>query len=1150
MGLLVGASMSESVLSSYKGRLVGNHIMRIFPDRVASIGGASIKVPPLWTDSRMVYCKDNNTIPFISSKGNGSDAFVAFIRDYLINMPSWVKMVYYCDWHEPEKDYGNGSSAGIAKYKAEQIKLWNMIKALPAATRAKVKFGPVLTKQWTEDSGKGNFDYSKYDPGPTVGDFFGVDSYVLTLTAGAAVSPSTMPNPVAFLATIKAYSNGSSDTRARFFPELGLIGMPADTNGSARAGWLQGIHNEVKTWKVGTGGWTKPWSFGGWCWWNTEGKATGEVPGVGQRRDFPLHLRTVDATKAVTIPNQSGKTQPAPVVTFNEIWTLENSGVTPDPDPDPDPGTEPPGPTEPYPGGSTSGGWWIGATMKKADIPTYEPKLTGNQMFRIFPNSDGLPPAWNDPRFAYAQRMGAVPFVSSNIDGDTSKFAAMRTWIINMPSWVKVLYVSDRHEPENNAKDGLTREKYLANFKAWWNACIASLPAATRARVKAGPILTKQWVEQAGKGDNDYGLYDPMKQLGLKTDFFSSDHYHNSWKPGSSENATKVAEAYMDPTAFFAIFKAYKAPTVGGVVDDRERVFAEWGAMGIPLDPDGSKRAKWITDCAKVFDTWTQASTGWRFAGACWWNNQGTSGPSLTPIGTLRFFYLDKWQKTSAGAIALPGNPTAPVKAYNDIVTAHLTSAPTPNPDPDPTPDPPDPDPTPDPDPGTDPPVDPVPDPPTDGGGGTNPDPGGTPPITLPVDTPAPSRLLQAEYQILVTDKDLNVLGDPIHEWASLQVTLRWKEPGSGQFTVPAFKYIRDQLLPGCRIVIMRTVLGRQSILLSGPMEQKLRERSDDGENGGVGKLTVTFADDMAWLAARVAYPDPTKLPKDQTTDYWLYSGNPEAGMLLLVNQQAGPGALLARQVPKLTVAAFSGISGTGTVALGPTSDVAPRERLEKLTDVLRRMASSGVGAGFDPDSLGFRTRQTQNASGANTILFEVIRSRNLAGQVHFSHDMGNLKYYSFTEEAPTLTHPIVGGSGDGADRYIDEHPSTNPSQLVWGRWEDYIPRPGTDPLAERKAAALEALLERGQTGRVSSNAADTVDCRAGVHYSVGDIVSLGLGPGEWVNAPVQTISFQAYPTAGEVVGTTIGDQSARYDTAQIRAMRLMDRRLGDVERR
>lgn len=411
-----------------------------------------------------------------------------------------------------------------------------------------------------------------------------------------------------------------------------------------------------------------------------------------------------------------------------------------------------------------------------------------------------------------------------------------------------------------------------------------------------------------------------------------------------------------------------------------------------------------------------------------------------------------------------------------------------------------------------------------------------------PVTGPAGASRLRADYTILVTDANLTVLGDPLHEWPYLQATLRWKEPGSGQVVLPAHRYIRDQLVPGCRIVVLRRVLGQTTVLLTGPMEQRLRERSDDGENGGVGRLTISFADDLAWLAARVAYPDPNRLPQNQAHDYWQYTGNPEQGMLTLVDTQADPNALAARRVPKLQVAPFSGMQGTGT-------DVAPRERLERLTDVLRSICTLGVGTGH-PDSLGFRICATQNAAGADLLLFEPVRSRDLAGDVHFSFAMGNLKYYSWQENAPTLTHPIVGGQGTGADRFVNEFPTTDLDQIAWGHFEGYVPMPGTSTLAGMQAAATQALQEAGQSGRLASRAADTVDQRFGMHDNVGDLVSVELDIAETVTAPVQTVSLQAWPTAGEVVGCTIGDQGARYDSAWIRQMRLMDTRIGKLERR
>jgi hypothetical protein len=1150
--MFIGASMAEDVLASYKLQLQGNHMMRIFPTRKLVLGGSECKLPPAWDDPRVTYCQTvtngpyGHVVPFVSSKGNGTDQYVAWMRDYLVNMPAWVKMLYFCDWHEPEADYGAGSATGIAKYKTEQTKIWNMVQGLPTAIRAKVRFGHVMTKQWAEGgSAKGNDDYSKYDTG--LGDFFGIDSYVLSNTAGDVVKPSTLPAPVPWLAVIKAYAP-AGDSRPRIFPELGLIGMPDDLDGTVRANWLQGVHDELKTWKVGAPGWTKAWSFEGWIWWHTSGKATGEVPRIGQARDFPLHLRSVpDPSKTYTttdpatgkvtthwisnpeqLPNQAGKTQPAPLVTWNAIWAAENSPPPVDPGPT-DPGTAPP--IDPYP--STGiGSYLIGATMKKEDIPAYESRLAANRLFRIFPNSNGVPPSWDDPRWAYAQRTGATVIVSSNCDGDATKYPLVLAWLTQMPSWVTKLYITDRHEPHDNFPGA--PQTYLANFRAWWEQVILKLPASgvnsIRSRVKAGPILTMQWIEDASKGNGDYSGWDPMKD-GIKTDFYGVDAYMNSWKPGAP---TQVADAYPNPVTFLSKFKAYKY----NASDDRERLIPEFGAIGIPNDPDGSKRAAFITGVFRELDTWTVAAQGWKFAGISWWNNQGTtSSTALTPIGTLRFMYLDKYQvDTSSAPKALPGVVPAPLAAYNQAALVHPgteSGAPNPNPGP------------------------PVPDP---GGGGTAPvDPGEIATGELPIDTPAASRLLAAEYILLITDRNLNVIGDPVWEWSYLQVTLRWKEPGSGQFKVPAYRYLRSQLAPGNRVVVLRRVLGVTSILISGPIEQKLREKSDDGENGGVGQYTVTFAEDMAWLAYRLSYPDPTKTPETQTTDFWSFNGNPEQAMLELVDKQAGAGARAERRVPGLRVAPFSGISGTGTIALGPTTDVAPRERLETVTEVLRKICMVGYGmpTRFDPDSLGFRTRQTKDAAGNNIILFEPLRSRDLRGQVHFSFGMGNLKYYSFQEDAPEVTHLIVGGqynendASAGADKYIAEFASPNANSKSWGRYEAYLARPGLDVSQGLVSADVAAeFREKDATARLAVSAADTVDCRAGVHYGVGDIVSVELDIGEWVVAPVQTISIQAYPTSGEVVGTTIGDQSAKTDTAWIRRMRALESRMGVIERR
>jgi phage replication-related protein YjqB (UPF0714/DUF867 family) len=587
------------------------------------------------------------------------------------------------------------------------------------------------------------------------------------------------------------------------------------------------------------------------------------------------------------------------------------------------------------------------------------------------------------------------------------------------------------------------------------------------------------------------------------------------------EMTPTVAASYPDPDEFLAGFGGYRL----SASDIRPRVIPLLGAIGLPYDIYGLDRADWAVACSGVFDEWNPASTGWSFVGFTWLHGEGRSGATLVGLGPMRYYQLDIRQ-TGLNTRADYGDVLPePLYAVNYLIIYYSDDPDRDQPDVPSTPSHPQVPPT-------------------------------TielPPGGIPTTGPAAARLLAADYTILVTNANLTVIGDPIYEWDTLQCGIRWKEPGSGSITVPAHQYIRDQLVPGSRIVVIRRVLGTYHILLAGPVEKVMRERADTGENGGVGKLTINFVEDLSWLAARLAFPDPSKPIDQQTTDYWNFSGDPEAAMLQLVNTQAGAGALPQRRVPGLVVAPYSGVAGTGTVALGDTSTVAPRERLERLTDILRKICTIGanpVGSTpFHPDSLGFRTRQTMQGT-SNVILFEPVRSRDLTGEVHFSFGRGNLEYYSFELEAPSLTHAMVGGQGEGAERALREISTTDPENLAWGRYEGYVAAPGTDTLSVATAAGQNEMADKLASARLATNASDTVDQRYGVHYNVGDLVSVELDADEYVKAPIQTVNVQAWPTAGEVVGVTIGDQSARYDSDWIKRMLDLERRLGRQERR
>lgn len=697
----------------------------------------------------------------------------------------------------------------------------------------------------------------------------------------------------------------------------------------------------------------------------------------------------------------------------------------------------------------------IGATMNESELSSYKGMLAGNNIMRIFPSDRTINsvtvkvlPAWTDSRFTYCQNTGAAPFVSVKVDGDTGGLNYVKQQLLAMPAWVKTLYITDRHEPEGD----VTAAEYQANFNAFL-AMVNTLPTALRARIRCGPILTRTWTESAaaGKGNFQYGTYDPGTG-----DFFGVDMYVESGTSSTVVNPTTLPTA----VTFLQYLKAYKK-TAG---DTRPRIIPELGVIGMPDDTDGTARAAWITAVNAELKTWVPAVTGWSFLGWIWWHATGKATGEVLTIGQRRDFPLHLRTVDGNTAVVLPGSPPAPVAAYNAAWSAENTTP-------------------------------------------------------LPDDVVPGAKGMRAEYTLLVTDKNLNVLGDPISGWKTIDLTLRFNEPGSGQFTVPGYGYVREQLVRGNRITCVRRVLGTAKVVLSGPIESVMFERSDDGDNAATGMLTVTWTDDLAQLAGRLTYPDPSKLPELQTTDYWVFKGNAEIGLLKLVNTQAGPGALGPRQIPKLTVAPAKGIGTTIEVSstLGPA-------RFIPLTDCLRDMALRGGG-------IGFRTVQSMTSK---TIVFEAYQPRDLSGPIRFGFDLGNLKYLGYELGAPEATVAIVGGQFDvdnvtaGADKYVMQVSNTV-DLPAWGRYEVYVPRPGNDPVADLTLEALKELGEKAESQRVTSSAADTLDQRFGVHYELGDKVSIQVFPGTAISDVVRLVHIQVFPTAGEVVQTTIGTQAVTY---------------------
>ena len=376
---------------------------------------------------------------------------------------------------------------------------------------------------------------------------------------------------------------------------------------------------------------------------------------------------------------------------------------------------------------------------------------------------------------------------------------------------------------------------------------------------------------------------------------------------------------------------------------------------------------------------------------------------------------------------------------------------------------------------------------------------------------------------VLVTDPDLNVIGDPL-EWTSLDVTLRFNQVSTGTVVAAAHPETMALLAGGNRLLVIRD----GTVFVAGPYE------GDDydwrvGEDPGV--VAVNFADDLAYLAGRVTYPDPTlDATSDSQPAYWTATST-AAGtvMLALADANAGPTALEARQVTALTM-------GTGT---GVGASVSFSTRFQPLLDELRTLATVGGG-------LGFRTTQDGPA-----IVFDVYAPTDRsvgAGAVRYSRSLGNLRSVSRKRRRPSVTAAIVGGQGEGADRTIRERTDTA-GIGDWWRSEIFVDQRQTDDTTELDQAGDEALTEGAETVALAITTVDTATQRYGVHYNLGDKVAAEPVPGFQLADVVRAVRLQA-DDSGEQITSAVGTDDAVAEPQWIRQMRALDRRLGRLEAR
>jgi hypothetical protein len=386
--------------------------------------------------------------------------------------------------------------------------------------------------------------------------------------------------------------------------------------------------------------------------------------------------------------------------------------------------------------------------------------------------------------------------------------------------------------------------------------------------------------------------------------------------------------------------------------------------------------------------------------------------------------------------------------------------------------------------------------------------------------------------QLLVTDRNLTVVGDPLAEWTNLVCDLNFNKPASGSVTMPAWPEHMALLQPGNRLVVIRD----QAVWCAGPMEEPQNYAWDI--EAGPGTVTVRFSDDLARVAGYLTYPEPDKAFSAQDTVADLQrtftAQNAETIIRTLVNENCGPGALAARQIEQLVLDDVAGVGSNRSLST----------RFAPLLDACREAAAT--------DGLGFRTRQV-----GDEIRFGVYQPADRTGTARFSQGLGNLRQLGFTLGAPTATSELVQGGGDPDEAatppnirvYVEV---TSGAAADWYRVEKLVDKTGTldDTGGELTQAGTFALGEDNPQASLSTVTVDTEDLKASRDYHLGDKVTVVLPTGLEVADVVQTIRLEASAGEGEIVTSVIGNSDKSTTTATTRAVRELARRLGRLEAR
>lgn len=388
-------------------------------------------------------------------------------------------------------------------------------------------------------------------------------------------------------------------------------------------------------------------------------------------------------------------------------------------------------------------------------------------------------------------------------------------------------------------------------------------------------------------------------------------------------------------------------------------------------------------------------------------------------------------------------------------------------------------------------------------------------------------------FTVEVRDKDLTRVGQIAPEHLNLKLIERFNNVGEWTLTLPAQHPMAAALrTPGAGIIVTRD---DGMVIASGPVVSPEAVAAADDPAGTV---TFTGATDNILLADRLAHPAPDTLdPTDAAYDVVEMAA--ESAIHYYVGRNLGFLAHPSRWDWRVTI-------GHGDEERGAVRTY--RARFQQLGAFIADIAAgadypTGTGRPF-----GFRLVQETD----NAIYLRTYPVRDQSAEVRFDVFNNTLASHKVATAAPTATHVVVAGQGEGTDRTIMEvtTPDSEAASAAWARRiEVFRDQRQTDDTGELTAAGYEVLADAGFGGSsgdivqqlsIQVTPADDTRWTFGTDWFLGDYVTVVVDGAE-LSAVVTGFALQI-----DASGTRLGAMLGSLETSELASI---ERRLSNLER-